>query len=90
MGFFKSLLYLVPIRLGRARQVDLNRLGDRIYSNRRNPNSGFVFLGDAIENTKDEMFALTHRTSADGFMVRDNNGDTTAEVIRVRGPGRNR
>lgn len=90
MGFFKSLLYLVPIRLGCERQIDPDHLGDRIYSNRRNPNSGVVFIGDAIENTKDELFALTRRTPADGYLIRDSDGTTTTQIARVREPGRNR
>ncbi len=90
MRLFKSLLYLMPIRLGSARQIDPNRLGERIYSNRRNPDSGVVFLGDAIENTKDELFALTRRTPTDGYLLRDSDGTTTAQIARVREPGRNR
>lgn len=80
----RLLLNLIPIRFGRARQVDFNRLGNRIYSNRRNPESGFVFLGDAIENIKDEIYTLVHRTPSDSYLRRDCYGNTTEEISPVR------
>ncbi len=71
MGFLKSLAYLLPIRMGRRRDADFTSLSSRIICNRRDPNSGVVLLGDALENTRDEFFGLIRRAPNSAIVLRD-------------------
>ena len=67
----RSILYIIPIRFGRRRQVDPNTFLGRYYVNRRDPESGFVLLGDLVENFKDGWWGLTRRVSRNGVVLRD-------------------
>lgn len=67
MSLLRTLLYLVPVRLGGRRGPNPNA----ILSNRRAPESGVVLLGDVVENVKDRFWRFTRRVPRDALLLRD-------------------
>jgi hypothetical protein len=83
MGFIRQLTYLLPIRLGGRRSIDTRSLGSRIYSNRRDPESGTVFLGDVVENARDEWFGLTRRVPGASHILRDESNQVRGSASQM-------
>lgn len=84
MRLFKLLLYLVPIRFGRRRHYDPQRIGNRVLSNRWDPESGVVLLGDLVENAKDEWHVFSRRAPRSSLVLRDENNRIQGSASRRR------
>lgn len=69
MGLLRTLLYLVPVRLGSRRDDDGMRGG--LLTNRRDHGSGLVLLGDVVENTRDAWMRFSRRIPDDSALARD-------------------
>ncbi len=58
----------------------------RIFTNRYNPKSGWVSVGDVIENIKDTWFAFTRRLPPGSRIVCDRHGHIRSTSSRWNGP----